>query len=134
MIDLVLVKWKESDSNSNYTRVKSLQGDITTEEYPVLAIPISENDEIRESLIRCLSEKICQFEGEDSLEINDGYIHYGYFQFDHSEVDEVMNIAQLIGNVVLFDMVKIFYDYIDHDGYFTLERLVRHIKEGKVVP
>lgn len=134
MIDLALIKWKETESYTDqWLKVKSLRGQTGSEEYPVLAIPISEITEINDSLVRCIGEKICQFDGEEFCE-NEAYTNFGYFQLELYEVDEVVNITQLIGDVAVFDMVKTFSDYVNHDGEFTLSRVIKDIKEGKVVP
>lgn len=134
MIDLALIKWKDTDSNSGkLLTVRGLNNQVDVDEYPILAIPISEITEINDSLVRCVGEKICQFDGEEFCE-NEAYTNAGYFQLEHNEVDEVVNIAQLIGDVAVFDMVKTFSDYINHDGEFTLSRVIKDIKEGKVVP
>lgn len=134
MIDLALIKWKETESYTDqWLKVKSLRGQTGSEEYPVLAIPISEITEINDSLVRCIGEKICQFDGEEFCE-NEAYTNFGYFQLELCEVDEVVNITQLIGDVAVFDMVKTFSDYVNHDGEFTLSRVIKDIKEGKVVP
>lgn len=134
MTDLALIKWKESESyTDHWLKVKSLRGESCSEEYPVLAIPISKIDEINDSLVRCIGEKICQFDGEEFCE-NDAYTNFGYFQLELYEVDEVVNITQLIGDVAVFDMVKTFNNYINDDGELMLSRITNDIKEGKVVP
>lgn len=134
MPDLALIKWKESESYTDqWLKVKSLRGESGSEEYPVLAIPISKIDEINDSLVRCIGEKICQFDGEDFCE-NEAYTNFGYFQLELYEVDEVLNITQLIGDVAVFDIVKTFNNYLDHNGEFVLSRFIKDIQEGKVVP
>lgn len=134
MIDLLFIKWKETESyTEQWLRVHCPNGGTSNEEYPVLVIPVSENSQTNEAFIRCIGEKICQFDGEDFCE-NDAYINYGYFQLEHYEVDEVMNVAQIIGEVAIFDIVKILNDYVSDDGLFKLDILISDVKEGKLVP
>ena len=134
MPDLALIKWKESESYTDQLlKVKSLRGEIGSEEYPVLVIPISKIDEINDSLVRCIGEKICQFDGEEFCE-NEAYTNFGYFQLERYEVDEVLNITQLIGNVAIFDIVKTFNNYINDDGELMLSRIINDIKGGIIVP
>lgn len=134
MFDLLFVKWKESSSDDEpLLRISCRSGVDTTEEYPVLVIPLSENPQTNEALVRCVGEKICQFDGDGFCE-NNAYFRYGYFQLEHYEVDEVVNVTQLIGEVFIVDITKIFNYYVSGDGLFKLDMLIKDAKEGKVVP
>lgn len=136
MIDLLFIKWKYSGSgDSPVIRIRSFKHqDVVNEEYPILAVPISDNPETNEALSRCIGEKICQFDCAEFSE-NEAYTYHGYFQLDHEEFEEMFNISQLLGQVAVYDVTESLNKYrMENSGNFDFTRIVAELKEGKVVP